>query len=75
VRIGVVVPLHGHTAVERNLVKRRLRELVRHRLLGLPQGVDIVLKASEHSYTKTFEELQSEVESMRALLEQRVMTP
>jgi len=70
-----VVPLHGHAAVERNRVKRRLRDLVRHHLLDLSRGVDIILKASEHSYTKTFEELQSDVVSMRALLERRAVTP
>ncbi len=32
-RVGFVVPKYGHTSVDRNRLKRRLRELVRTRLL------------------------------------------
>jgi len=32
-RVGFVVPKYGHSSVERNRLKRRLRELVRTRLL------------------------------------------
>ena len=32
-RVGFVVPKYGHSSVERNRLKRRLRELVRRRLL------------------------------------------
>ncbi|MBA4071866.1 MAG: ribonuclease P protein component [Gemmatimonas sp.] len=32
-RVGVIVPRFSHSAVERNLVKRRLRELIRMELL------------------------------------------
>ena len=59
--------------MERNRVKRRLRDLVRHRLLDLPMGVDIVLKASEGSYRKSFQDLKADIELIRALLEQRVV--
>ena len=31
--MGVIVPRYGHSAVERNLVKRRLRDLARTELL------------------------------------------
>ena len=74
VRVGIVVPLHGHSSVDRNKVKRRLRELVRHHLIDLQSGVDIILKASEDSYVKSFGDLRSDVESMRLLLERRVVT-
>ncbi|MDQ6611396.1 MAG: ribonuclease P protein component, partial [Gemmatimonadota bacterium] len=32
-RVGVVVPRYGHSAVDRNRLKRRLRELIRVELL------------------------------------------
>ena len=32
-RVGIVVPRHQHSAVDRNRLKRRLRELVRLELL------------------------------------------
>jgi hypothetical protein len=47
---------------------------VRHYLIDLQSGVDIILKASEDSYVKSFGDLRSDVESMRLLLEQRVVT-
>lgn len=53
-RIGIVVPRHGHGAVERNLLKRRLRELARRELLpGLERGernIDIILRARREAY-------------------------
>src|SRR5690348_4134888 len=39
-RIGFVVPKHGHTSVERNRLKRRLRELGRLRVLDVLRGHD-----------------------------------
>jgi hypothetical protein len=46
---------------------------MRHWLLDLPVGVDIVLKASEESYTNSYKDLQADTKSIRMLLEQRVM--
>jgi RNase P protein component len=40
-RVGFVVPKYGHSSVDRNRLKRRLRELVRTRLLpALRSGAD-----------------------------------
>lgn len=60
-RVGIIVPKYGHSSVERNLVKRRLRELVRlHVLPDLPV-VDVVLRATPKAYTRSFDELREEV--------------
>jgi ribonuclease P protein component len=44
-RAGVVVGKRVGTAVTRNLVKRRLRELLRARLASLPSGALVVVRA------------------------------
>jgi len=62
-RFAVIVPRFGHTIVRRNLVKRRVREVVRrewlseaHRL-GLER--DLVLKARPSAYEASFEDVRS----------------
>jgi ribonuclease P protein component len=60
-RAGVVVPKHRHNIVERNQVKRRLRELVRIQLLpGLPR-VDVLIRAKPEAYGSSFEQLAADV--------------
>jgi ribonuclease P protein component len=44
-RAGVIVPKYSHNSVERNLVKRRLREIVRQDMLPLLSPVDVVVRA------------------------------
>jgi len=57
-RAGLIVPKHSHSAVERNLVKRRLRELLRLELLPHLGSVDVVLRAAPAAYAATFESLR-----------------
>ena len=67
-RIGVVVPRHQHSAVDRNRLKRRLRELVRLRLLPQLRGstaLDIAIRARREAYAANMEALQSDVETIR----------
>lgn len=53
-RVGFVVPKYAHSAVDRNRLKRRLRELTRTRLLpGLPP-VDLVIRALPSAYEASF---------------------
>ena len=62
-RLGLVVPKHGRTSVERNKLKRRLRELIRTRILAPAgiRGVDLVIRALPAAYTASFVELDQEV--------------
>lgn len=61
-RLGVVVPRHGHTIVERNRVRRRLQEIARRSWLpgaweeGRP--VDLVLRARPAAYGADHGELR-----------------
>jgi len=52
-RVGVIVPRHKHSAVARNLVKRRLRELIRQLLwpmLVTHPPCDVVVRANPSAY-------------------------
>lgn len=70
-RLGVVVPKHRHEVVERNLVKRRLREIGRTVVLpGLRNSglaVDVLLRARPEAYGAPFGELRDD---LRALTEE-----
>ena len=69
-RVGIVVPRHQHSAVDRNRLKRRLRELVRVELLpslrALPSpasgsSVDVSIRARREAYKTTMEALRVDI--------------
>ena len=60
-RVGVIVPKHRRKVVERNRVKRRLRELVRVRLLPRLEGIDLLIRAKPEAYDSTFDQLATDV--------------
>lgn len=57
------MPRHKQTAVARNRVKRRLRELSRRDLLPAlsETAIDVVMRAMPSAYAATFEELGRDV--------------
>ena len=64
-RLALAVPKHGHKIVERNRLKRRLREAARLHLLPrcLEHGValDILIRARPAAYEAEFEHLKKEI--------------
>lgn len=60
-RVGFVIPKYKHSSVERNRLKRRLRELVRLELLPTLRPMDVVLKVAPVAYTREFGGLRTEV--------------
>ena len=68
----MIVPKYGHNSVERNLVKRRLRTLVRCELLpnveasGVP--LELVVRAMPSAYGVSFAVLQGDVARIVAQL-------
>ncbi len=64
-RMGLVVPKHGQEIVQRNLVKRRLREIGRRSVLpGLEAAgirADVLIRARRAAYSSDFAELEAEV--------------
>ena len=61
-RVGIIVPKHRHSSVERNLVKRRLRELARLRLLPVVPSGRVLLRARPEAYAASFDALARDVE-------------
>jgi ribonuclease P protein component len=68
VRVAIVVPKWGFTAVRRNLLKRRLRELSRALLFDKASSRDVVLRARREAYDATFTDLRADVETLSASL-------
>lgn len=60
-RLAVVVPRHGRTIVERNRLRRRLREIARRdwlpRALCRGADLDVVVRARPAAYGASFEAL------------------
>jgi len=69
-RFGVIVPKHRHKIVDRNLLKRRIREVGRTRLLPTLQAnnarTDLLVRARPGAYALNFEEIRSELEALVA---------
>ena len=71
-RAAVVVGKYGHTVVERNRLRRRLRELTRQKLIPELKA-DMVIRALPGAYTATFDQLRMQIE--RLCEELRAMSP
>jgi ribonuclease P protein component len=69
VRVGLVVPRFKHSAVLRNHLKRRLRELARLRLVPLAMRADVVMKVRPDAYAATFAALAQDVAQVLEQLE------
>jgi ribonuclease P protein component len=67
-RLGLIVPKHGHRIVDRNRVKRRLREIGRRTLLPALEeaGVrtDVLLRARRTAYEADFVRLERQVKEV-----------
>ncbi|WP_448630773.1 ribonuclease P protein component [Cellulomonas soli] len=64
--VGFVVSKAVGNAVTRNLVKRRLRNLVRDRLDELPPGTGVVVRALPPAAASTYERLGTDFDSALA---------
>ena len=67
-RLGVVVPKHKHTIVERNLVRRRLREIGRTVVLPALRNsgaaLDVLVRARPDAYAASFGQLRAELATL-----------
>ena len=61
VRVGIVVPRYKHSAVDRNRLKRRQRELVRLEWLPLLPPMDLVVRVIPPASDRDFDTLRAEV--------------
>ena len=62
-RVGFVVSKAVGNAVTRNLVKRRLRHLARHRLASLPGSCVLVVRALPASAAATYDDLGRDLDA------------
>lgn len=64
-RVGIVVPKWGHNSVQRNQLKRRIREICRVDVLPLlesrEKGIDVLVRARVSAYTADFGALREEL--------------
>ncbi len=64
-RYGAVVPKHGHRIVDRNRVRRRLREIGRTEVLPRLEGrgvcVDVLVRARRGAFEASFGELRDQL--------------
>jgi ribonuclease P protein component len=66
-RIGIVVPRHQQSAVDRNRLKRRLRELVRLELLPTLRtrpAADVAIRARREAYAADVPALRRDILSI-----------
>lgn len=66
VRVAIVVPKFGFTAVRRNKLKRRMRELTRALVLPQPVSCDLLVRARRDAYDASFETLREEIDYLGA---------
>jgi len=60
-RIGVIVPKFGHTIVDRNKLRRQVREIARTTLLPALGAREILIKALSSAYGTEFQQLRDEL--------------
>ena len=65
-RVGFIVPKHGRSIVERNQLKRRLREIVRQNILQRISSVDMIVRTRPEAYSATFASLERELSGSEA---------
>ena len=69
-RAAVIVGKHGHTIVERNQLRRRLRELVRLKILSATKANDIIVRVFPSAYDSSFNQLSNEIDEVVGMLQQ-----
>jgi len=60
-RLGLIVPRHQSSAVARNRLRRRLREILRREVLRNLPAIDLVIRAKRSAYTASFADLRAEL--------------
>jgi ribonuclease P protein component len=61
-RVGIIVPKYKRSIVERNQLRRRLRELVRTKMLPVIPPCDVYIRSLPHAYGIPFGMLAIDVQ-------------
>jgi len=59
--MGIIVPLFQSSAVARNRLRRRLREILRRDILPQLPPIDVVIRAKRATYAAPFAVLRAEL--------------
>ena len=68
-RAALIVPRYQFTAVARNRVRRRLREILRRGLIASWPAVDVVVRARRQAYDAAFGTLRAELQGAGSRLQ------
>lgn len=60
-RASCITPKFGHNSVERNRLRRRLKELIREILLDRGDGRDWLVRSRPTAYDRSYRELRDEI--------------
>ena len=60
-RTGIIVPRYQSSAVARNRVRRRLKEILRREVLRRLPPIDLVIRAKRSAYAASFADLRAEL--------------
>lgn len=63
-RAMCITPKHGHTSVERNRLRRRLKEAMRATLLTRPARTDYLVRALPRAYELDYGSLKANLEDL-----------
>ncbi len=61
-RLGLIVPRFQQTAVARNRLRRRLREIARRRILPNLPAIDLVVRSKPEAYSAPWPDLEAALE-------------
>ena len=64
-RMGLIVPKFRATAVARNRLRRRLREVWRREILPVQPAGDLVIRARREAYDASFAQLRGQLLAWR----------
>ncbi len=70
-RIGLIVPKFRSTAVARNRLRRRLKEIWRRDVAPALPALDLVVRARREAYAAPFTSLRAELLGWRGALAER----
>jgi ribonuclease P protein component len=62
--VGFIIPKFGRSAVERNQLRRRIKEVVRTRFLGTLPSADLVIRARPAAYMAKLSTLSEELQQL-----------
>jgi len=60
-RTGIIVPRYQSSAVARNRLRRRLKEILRREVLRRLPPIDLVIRAKRSAYAASFAVLRAEL--------------